>query len=156
MVSAIKVSSMYNIRLYPSLFSMSSLRRSHYPSPGTPCSNDYQCYYEGINSAVHTSCSNGKYVRSSECFVYLLTCASLSLLLFGSCFPSRCAGISAGGSCSQTSECLPPLSCGPDNTCITPQNVVCISFPALFLTPPLSSLLSPLSLSSMYYVPTNQ
>ena len=45
------------------------LHRSHYPSPGTPCSNDNQCYYEDGNFTYHASCSNGKYDTSLDCFV---------------------------------------------------------------------------------------
>jgi len=60
--------------------------------PGAKCKNDNQCAYFGPNGLAVASCLN-----------------------------KQCAGISAGSACSQRNNyCSPPLTCGPDGTCIAP------------------------------------
>ena len=109
---------------YPNqLLSPASMLATHMiPSPGTPCKIDSQCVYTNTQGVNIVSCSNGRYASTIPFNLYLLLFHLSDIC--ASNFSFRCAGLNQGDPCGKTDDCFPPLTCGPDNTCITPQNAV--------------------------------
>ena len=110
-----------------------------YISPGTPCTNNFECDF--VNSTVETrTCSSSTYdcllsssppLRSFSCLLSIFLSSLPHPYIFLSSLPhlslSRCYGIGQNGACTDEYSCLSPYFCGLNSTCTATTGLVCLS-----------------------------